>query len=135
MGEWKIGEMEVMPFISCNITLHNHTGNDMFVNDFGLSHGEWHDGVLPDAAVGDRARSQWQSDSRGTATGTEGFIDYRLGGGPAGPGPTVIHVHWDVPFIGSNSMDVNVPDSIQAQFTNNSGNNVDNSITLLPKDE
>jgi len=79
-----------------------------------LDHGIWKE--QPPQIIGDRA--EWESESDGFLTGTEGRVNYALedvDGNHLGD----LALHWDNPFIGSNSYDESV--SPQAQNATDSG--------------
>src|SRR4051794_2170009 len=81
-----------------------HTAT-LHCEDFGLSHGIWtHAGggeMVPPEAVSPGAVGQFQSDSDGAGTGTEGRVNYRIEVPGVG---TIGHVgyHWNNPIVGRN---------------------------------
>src|SRR5262249_28859804 len=71
----------------------------------------------------------WESESNGFATGTEGRAIYRLQGTPQGT-PWTFTLHWDNPFIGSNSYDETAPAGFSASHEGGSGDNAEVIWTL-----
>ncbi|MEU9127898.1 hypothetical protein AB0D08_07265 [Kitasatospora sp. NPDC048540] len=69
----------------------------------------------------------WQSESSGTLTGTEGFATYQSSAGS-------FSLHWDDPFIGSDSLDVQVPAGFEYSVAGVQGNNIDATVVLMPPD-
>src|SRR3712207_44308 len=62
-----------------------------------LEHGEWKD--RPPQLVGNRA--DWESESNGFATGTEGRVTYQIED-VDGKRIGELRLHWNNPFVGSN---------------------------------
>src|SRR5262249_16154802 len=87
----------------------------------------WTNDVEPPTRIEAGATVTWESESCGIATGTEGEVVYKLEG-------TVIttQLHWDDPFIGSNSADITPLDSVGFHTTAsiNSGNNTTASFSI-----
>ena len=75
-------------------------------NNDSLSHGIWTNRP-PDRIEAGSAVS-WESESSGVLTGTEGEITYDIETAPGQTGGSV-HLHWDNPFVGSNSYDESAP--------------------------
>jgi hypothetical protein len=100
-----------MPIRSYRVFLSNNTDFDLIKTDSHLCGGEWtSDEWTPPASIPARTQKGWQSESDGIATGTEGWVKYRLalpdlvipGGTP--PPPKLgdeVYVYWDNPFLGS----------------------------------
>ncbi len=77
-----------------------------------LPHGQWDSHPPSQIAFGSTV--SWKTESDGFATGTEGAVNYHVDQlhGPIGipsPDPSPLHLHWDNPFIGSNSYHENAP--------------------------
>ena len=110
---------------SFHIRLVNATGGPLTRNSFGLSHGVWssNNSAVPPAQILPGHAGNWQSESNGVATGTEGTADYSASNG-------VINIHWDDPYFGSNSLDVAVPAGIQQSHGDISGNDAAVEIIL-----
>lgn len=89
---------------STHVTLDNLAGRfNLRRLSASLNHGEW--AVQPPQILGDRA--EWESESNGFLTGTEGRVTYQIEddeGGRVGE----LRLHWDNPFIGGNSYDESV---------------------------
>jgi hypothetical protein len=81
------------------VTLTNEAGrfNLRKTND-SLDHGEWTS--KPPDLIGNRG--EWESESSGFATGTEGSASYQIEN-DTGAVIGNLDVHWDNPFAGSNS--------------------------------
>jgi hypothetical protein len=119
---------------STHVTLTNLAGRlNLRKTSEELDHGEWTS--HPPALVGNRA--DWESESDGFATGTEGRVAYEIENDTGGAVGT-LNLHWDNPFVGSNSYDESV--SPQADVTGNGftvvhrgggGNNADVEFVLL----
>lgn len=103
-----------------------NAGPDLIRKDIGLDHGEWSNGggFVPPERIPHRSRAQWESESDGAATGTQGHAIYSSDAGDVG-------FFWDDPFIGSNSFGVNHSPSIQASWGDISGNNAAVTVTLI----
>jgi len=89
---------------STHVTLENEAGRlNLRRTNLELDHGVWKD--QPPQLIGNRA--EWESESDGFLTGTEGRVTYliedvdenRIG---------ELRLHWDNPFVGSNSYDESV---------------------------
>lgn len=89
---------------SVHVTLENRAGRINLVKfDHSLDHGEWTS--LPPQIIGNRG--DWESESDGFMTGTEGRVSYRMedvDGNRLGE----LKLHWNNPFVGSNSYDESV---------------------------
>ena len=89
---------------STHVILENRAGPfNLRRTDMGLDHGEWTD--PPPQLIGNKA--EWQSESSGVMTGTEGRVTYQIediDGKRLGE----LSLHWDNPFVGSNSYDESV---------------------------
>src|SRR5215208_2488493 len=78
---------------STHVILKNRTRMNLNKVDDSLDHGIWVE--RPPRIIGDRG--EWESESDGVLTGTEGRTTYKIDGGGE------IRLHWDNPFVGSNS--------------------------------
>jgi triacylglycerol esterase/lipase EstA (alpha/beta hydrolase family) len=97
---------------STHVTLTNRTGKNLTKTNDSLDHGIWTD--RPPLLIGDRG--EWESESDGFLTGTEGRVTYGIDGGGE------VRLHWDNPFVGSNSYDQSVapqatPDGVGGGFS------------------
>jgi hypothetical protein len=89
---------------STHVRLENLSGRlNLRLLDKSLDHGEWT--VQPPQLIGNAG--EWESESAGFATGTEGRVSYQI--------ETVdeeimgrVDLHWDNPFVGSNSYEESV---------------------------
>jgi hypothetical protein len=78
---------------STHVTLKNRTRRNLTKTADNLDHGIWTD--RPPVIIGDRG--EWESESDGILTGTEGRATYSIDGGGE------VRLHWNNPFVGSNS--------------------------------
>ena len=122
---------------STHVTLTNQAGrfNLIKLSDT-LDHGEWT--IRPPATVGNQA--EWESESNGFATGTEGSANYRIETDEGEPIGT-LDLHWDNPFVGSNSYDQSVNpqatdggEGFSVGHLGGSGNNASVEFLLLSGD-
>ncbi len=91
-------------FISVSVTFTN-TGTLPLSRDNGnLDHGCWN--PEPPKLIPPLSTVTWASESCGTGTGTEGWVDYQPYAAPSG---IVGHFYWDDPVIGSNSASDSAP--------------------------
>jgi hypothetical protein len=96
-----------MPARSVRITLSNNTPFPLTrVGNGVLCHGKWTDGGWsPPQQIPLRSSGQWQSESDGFLTGTQGWIKYILGNTDTEQKtgdkclPEEIFVYWDNPFV------------------------------------
>jgi hypothetical protein len=103
-----------------------NAGPDLFRKDIGLDHGEWSNGgsFVPPEHIPHRSRAQWESESDGFATGTQGHAIYGSNEGDVG-------FFWNDPFVGSNSFTVNHDSTLQVTWGDISGNNAAVTVTIL----
>jgi hypothetical protein len=114
-----------MPARSTHLIFHNNTAFLLSRTDGGLDHGvftepfSFVDRIAPGTTV------DWETESDGVGTGTEGFVNYRIGDGPAS-----LHIHWDNPFSGTNKYNEFVADEFELFHTGGTGNNTIVDFTL-----
>jgi hypothetical protein len=86
------------------VFMTNSTRCDLVLVTARLDHGEWV--RFPPRFVERGDTVDWRSDSNGVLTGTEGEADYVTQGcrNPAN-NTKRIHLHWNNPYVGSNSYD------------------------------
>ena len=107
---------------SVTVTFTNNCDLALIRNNGNLSHGEWD--TEPPLRIEAGTTVTWESESDGVATGTEGEVYYDIETF-AGQTGGQVHVHWDDPFIGSNSYDESCPDGYQIGRSGGSGNDAD----------
>jgi len=98
---------------SVHVIFDNHTKHNLLKQNDVLAHGEWT--TRPPDVIGNRG--EWESESDGVLTGTEGSARYNI----VDLDDNVLgsfDVHWDDPFVGSNSYSHSVT---PAGDTNGSG--------------
>jgi hypothetical protein len=90
---------------STHVRLENGTGQPFNLRrlDVSLAHGEWT--TQPPQLIGDFG--EWESESDGFLTGTEGRASYQI---ETVDGEVMgrVDLHWDNPFLGSNSYEETV---------------------------
>ena len=86
------------------VYLSNLSGCTMTRAAASLSHGVWT--ITPAVQIANNTTSEWESESNGVLTGTEGTATYVLGNcaNPAQNAKLAIF-HWDNPYVGSNTYD------------------------------
>ncbi|MEU0661926.1 Crystal protein ET79 [Streptomyces lavendulocolor] len=85
---------------STRVVFDNQTAGGMQRVQAELQHGCW-TSLVPEYIPGHRA-GQWESESCGMMTGTEGRASFSVPGGE-------VAVHWNNPYVGSNSYDCTAP--------------------------
>jgi hypothetical protein len=84
-----------MPVRSFRILLSNNLEFPLNRVDHHLCHGEWTPGGwAPPATIPARTEVGWQSESAGIATGTEGWVKYRVL-------TETVYIYWNNPFLSS----------------------------------
>src|SRR5262249_27177439 len=111
------------------VNLDNSTQFNLLLTEFTIDHGEVVE-PLPDI-VGNWGR--WKTESDGIGTGTEGHATYSirdLDNVEHG----LVKVHWDNPFVGSNSYHESAgpvgPDGFFAFHTGGSGNDAEVTFSV-----
>ncbi|MFD9338562.1 hypothetical protein ACFWBF_29805 [Streptomyces sp. NPDC060028] len=104
---------------STHVRLVNLTDRHWTFGEASLSHGIWSSG-LPEV-IAPYSAGDWQSESNGVMTGTEGRATYSTANGP-------VEVRWNNPFVGSNTYSCRVPSGYSCQRFEGSGDNA--SVTF-----
>jgi aegerolysin len=112
---------------STQVKLLNATGLNLSRQDEGLDHGIWTDNQLPPEHIPNGGTAEWQSESNGFATGTQGHVTYSVDGGPG-----AFVIAWDNPFVGSNEFSVSSPAGFAGTSSDPRGNNSSVRVTLTP---
>jgi len=89
-----------MPVRSFKIVLDNNSGFALTKTFDHLCHGDFTPGLSPPNSVEPNQRVTWASESNGIATGTEGYVKYRVEG-LKNTGITngdTVYIYWDNPF-------------------------------------
>jgi len=86
---------------SVTITLSNRTGYTLSRANWVVDHGIW--STLPPETIANHTTVTWATESNGFLTGTEGHIYYWIG-----DTNQWVYLHWDNPYVGSNSYDQSV---------------------------
>ncbi len=105
---------------STSVEFSNDTRNTLLIKVAqGLDHGEW-GAEPPDRMTPGGHIYQWESHSDGFLTGTEGWVRYypvATNDNIVIPSPVpdeaTIYIHWDNPFVGSNSYNTTAPNPYQ----------------------
>ncbi len=117
---------------STHVFLANLTRCDLVLVTARLDHGEWTVRPPHRIALGDEGN--WESESNGFATGTEGEADYFTQScRDPGLNGKRVHFHWDNPFVGSNSYDTAGTDgAFHPHIVGGDGNHAGVSVTFKP---
>ncbi|MCU7824227.1 aegerolysin family protein [Kitasatospora sp. DSM 101779] len=108
---------------SVDVTFSNWTGCTLTREEWGLSHGIWT--AQPPVRIYDQGTGSWASESNGFATGTEGYARF-FSENCANPvlNGRLVRVHWNDPYVGSNSYDSSGTDlKFYVSRSGGSGNN------------
>ncbi|MER8042109.1 Crystal protein ET79 [Streptomyces sp. NPDC094032] len=108
---------------STNVTLVNKTGQNLVKTWEKLDHGCWTTNMLPPDNIPNGKSPSWASESCGFATGTEGRANYALPGGE-------IKLHWNNPYVGSNSYECVVPSGYSCYRSGGGGDNASVTFTV-----
>ncbi len=106
-----------MPAKSTHVIVVNSTGEQFSKQSASLDHGIWSQqpsDVIPTGGIG-----EWQSESNGFATGTEGTAKFTVSGNAG----RVVSIRWDNPFAGGNEYEVKVPNDLVWKQVQGSGDN------------
>jgi hypothetical protein len=115
-----------MPRRSTRVTLSNNTPYTLQLTDPNMAtqdptHGNWTDLWRPPTQIPPKTHGQWQSESAGIGTGTEGSLSYEIvntgvfvpPADPMHPFPQdqpcsheVVNIHWDNPFVWQNTIPI-----------------------------
>src|SRR5262245_60238731 len=101
-----------MPTRSTHVIFLNKTTTNraLELTENNLDHGRW--SIRPNNLVGDS--DEWESESHGVMTGTEGSVTYVLPHGPDddvtpfAPPVMQVRLYWNNPFDGHKSYDASV---------------------------
>lgn len=122
---------------STTVIFANNTNHLIRKVSEDLSHGEWSNEPPNDIPPG--AQVVWGSESNGFATGTEGWVRYRVTPNNTDldlvpdpfPDSETIYVYWDNPFVGSNSYNTSaLSPYIVTQQGDGSGDNATVTFSL-----
>jgi len=112
---------------STNVTLINNTDLTLILTQATLSHGVWSDGLYPPEKIAPHSKGNWQSESDGFMTGTEGTVTYTVENGTGN-----VVIHWDNPYAGGNGYSSSAPNGYEISQSGGSGNNAVVTFTLSP---
>ncbi len=117
----------VLAHISVTSTFVNNSGSALIGIGGQLDHGEWTNNNKPPARIEAGETVSWESESDGIATGTEGEVQYQIEGTSI-----TMNLHWDDPFVGSNSFDITGLDNVGYHTTadGQQGDNVSASYSI-----
>ncbi|MFE9775773.1 Crystal protein ET79 [Streptomyces sp. NPDC005931] len=108
---------------STRVHVVNGTTTTMYRNYSSLSHGVWDDATPPEVIDGG-TEVVWGSHSSGVMTGTEGDALYSIGN--AGE----LSIHWNNPYVGSNTYSCTAPAGYTCTRSGGSGNNAEVWFTI-----
>jgi hypothetical protein len=109
---------------SVQVVFHNHSDKTLTLNRAELAHGRWT--KEPPRTIGSQQQAEWASESDGFLTGTEGRATYHLHGNSHAK----IELHWDNPFVGSDSYEQHAPAGFHLSQQGGAGNNARVDWTL-----
>jgi YD repeat-containing protein len=117
------------PFISVSMTFTNAGQLPLYRHGGQLDHGCWTNNVLPPDTIPPLTTVNFEAESCGVATGTEGFVEYRPYGSPASQ---FGHFYFDDPFIGDNAASASGPSGCTVSHTDppTSGDNISVFYTM-----
>ena len=117
----------VLAHISVTSTFVNNSGSALIGISDQLDHGVWTNNNVPPSRIEAGETVSWESESDGVATGTEGEVQYEIEGTSI-----TMNVHWDDPFVGSNSFDITGLDNVGYHTTagGEQGDNVSASYSI-----
>ncbi|KAF5684631.1 crystal et79 [Fusarium denticulatum] len=113
-----------MPPRSTQITIENHTSQDLHGGHGSLVHGAWSENVPDTIPKGQSGTMRAESD--GIMSGDEGRVFYTSAAGD-------LQFHFDNPFVGDNSYDTSVPDHFSISSSGGEGNNCIITYTVTEK--
>jgi hypothetical protein len=106
---------------STKVTLINYTEKKLRKVESRLLHGIWT--TEPPRKVDPHDTAQWESESNGIMTGTEGWVEYEVGNDTE-----VARIHWNNPYIGKNTYSHSEPAGVQIEYKGGVGDNA--SVTF-----
>ncbi|MFI9235370.1 aegerolysin family protein [Streptomyces sp. NPDC053079] len=116
---------------SVEVFMTNSTRCDLVLITARLDHGEWT--RRPPAFIERGDTITWESESNGVLTGTEGEADFVTQGcrNPAN-NTKRLHLHWNNPYVGSNSYDTAGTDgAFRVTIVGGSGNHAGVQFTFI----
>jgi hypothetical protein len=125
---------QAAPERSMWIELQNLTfsGSTLTRVAFGLSGGCWSNGesAVPPEQIAPGGTAGWGSESCGFATGTAGYVAYRV---TKSDGSVVgdVTIRWSNPYVGRNKVEADVPNGVLFFASDTSGNNASVRATLM----
>ncbi len=105
---------------STRFVLYNDSDTTLVRTGGGLDHGIWT--RQPPTQIQPFTNANWESESDGVFTGTEGHVDYDIQL-PSGQGAGNCHIYWDNPYAGSNEYEEKTPATFQVKRAGGGGNN------------
>ncbi|KAF5637784.1 hypothetical protein F52700_4486 [Fusarium sp. NRRL 52700] len=113
-----------MPARSTQMTIENHTSQDLHGGSGGLVHGIWSEGVPETIPKGQSGTMRAESD--GIMSGDQGYVYYKSAAGD-------MQFNFDNPFVGDNSYSTSVPDHFSVSKSGGAGNNCMLTWTITEK--
>lgn len=102
------------------MVFYNDSDATLFKTRQGLDHGIWT--REPPLQIPPLTNANWESESDGVLTGTEGHVDYDIQLA-SGQGAGTCHIYWDNPHIGSNDYDETTPETFRVRRIGGGGDN------------
>ncbi|WP_329404178.1 aegerolysin family protein [Streptomyces melanogenes] len=108
-----------------DVTVVNHTNCTLRLDSTSLDHGVWNNKGQPPQVIGAGGTGTFGSGDLGWLTGTEGRAQYHAEDCHSGTvhNGAVVKLHWDNPYIGSNSYDTGGSDSDFSRSTSGGSGN------------
>jgi hypothetical protein len=99
---------------STQVTFNNATIAVLVLDSMSLQWGIWsnENGDVPPTNILGGTQVQWQSESAGFMTGTQGSASYAI----SGDSNQLVTIEWDNPFKGDNNYSLAAPSGYQIQF-------------------
>ncbi|MEU0381938.1 aegerolysin family protein [Streptomyces cyaneofuscatus] len=110
---------------STNVTLTNVSGRLLTRSTSQLHWGIWSTNMLPPSIIQSGVSGNWQSESDGFMTGTEGEVSFNVSGET-----NKVKVYWNNPYSGSNRYSCTAPSGFDCTHQGGSGNNATVAFTL-----
>ncbi|MBA2639332.1 MAG: hypothetical protein H0U77_04930 [Nocardioidaceae bacterium] len=105
---------------STRMVFYNDSDTTLVRIGGALDHGIWK--RQPPAQIPPLTNANWESESDGVLTGTEGHVDYEIRLA-SGQGAGTCHIYWDNPYIGSNEYDETTPETFRVKRLGGGGDN------------
>lgn len=112
---------------SVKITLVNETKESLKLNGDKILHGMWT--TKPPRKIEPFETVEWQSESNGILTGTEGWVEYSVSDGSG-----LAQFHWNNPYVGTNTYKHSAPTGYLTHDSGGSGHRTSVTFHFSTKD-